>query len=334
MRVLVIGGTGLISTGIVKHLLERNADVTVFNRGQRTSSLSPRVKTLTGDRDDVEGFARAMADQRFDVVIDMICFRPAQAVAAIRVFAGRCEQFIFCSTVATYGIKSPPGIFVDEMFPREPISGYGKAKVACEQEFLKAHAEGHFKATIIRPSHTYGPGHPLLDNLEIDSVAWDRIERDQPVLCSGDGLGLWVSTHRDDCGKLFAYAALNPKTYGQAYNATRQQHLTWRDYYGVVAASLGRTARLIFMPAQWIVAQDPKRFGFLHEISAFHGAYDSSKAVRDVPEFRCEISLGEGARQVFDDQRRRNAWRDSVVDTKYAAMAEAAKNLGISPVEV
>ena len=331
MRVLVIGGTGLISTGIVEQLLARNADVSVFNRGNRTNS---RVETLIGDRDDVEALARAVATRRFDVVIDMICYRPAQAAAAIQVFAGRCEQIIFCSTAVTYGVKSPPGVFIDETFIQEPISEYGKAKLACERQFLRAHAAGQFKATLIRPSHTYGPGHPLLDNLEIDSVAWDRIDRGQPVLCAGDGLGLWVSTHRDDCGKLFAHAALNPKTYGQAYNATRRQHLTWRDYYREVAAALGRTASLIFMPAQWIVAQDPQRFDFLHDIAAFHGAYDSSKAIRDVPEFGCEIGLAEGALQVFADQRRRNAWKDSAADTKYAAMVQATKSFGISPIEV
>ena len=155
----------------------------------------------------------------------------------------------------------------------------------------------------------------------------------QPVLCAGDGLGLWVSTHRDDCGKLFAYAALNPKTFGQAYNAAQPNHVTWRDYYQHVAAALDRTAHLILMPAQWIVAQDPKRFGLLHEISAFHGAYDSTKAVRDVPEFTCEISLREGARQVLSDQRRRGAWKDSTADAKYDAMVQAAQALGISPVE-
>lgn len=33
MKVLVIGGTGLISTFIVKELAARGDDVTVFNRG-------------------------------------------------------------------------------------------------------------------------------------------------------------------------------------------------------------------------------------------------------------------------------------------------------------
>jgi nucleoside-diphosphate-sugar epimerase len=302
MHGLVIGGTGLISMAVVKHLLARNADVTVFNRGKRTSSA--QVKTLVGDRNDAEGFTRAMSDQLFDVVIDMICFNPTQAAAVIQVSAGR----------------------------RPPDSE--SLVLACEKQFFQAHADGHFKTTFIRPSHTYGPGEGLLDNLHFDSVAWDRIERGQPVLCSGDGLGLWVSTHRDDCAKLFAYAALNPKTFGQAYNATRAQHLTWRDYYREVAGSLGRKARLIFMPAQWIVAQDRKRFApMLEMISAFHNAYDSSKAARDVPEFKCKIGLGEGVLEVFADQRRRGVWKDSVADTKYAAMVEATKSFGVEPVE-
>src|SRR5439155_5189036 len=138
-----------------------------------------------------------------------------------------------------------------ETFPREPISTYGKNKVACEKIFLDAHAGGRFKTTIIRPSHTYGPGGGLIDNLEFASVAWDRIERGLPVLCSGDGLGLWVSTHRDDCGKAFAYSALNPKTYGQSYNATRELNITWRDYYAQVASALGKIDILVFMPASW-----------------------------------------------------------------------------------
>lgn len=75
---------------------------------------------------------------------------------------------------------------------------------------------------------------------------------------------VWVcgKTHRDDCGLLFAHAALNPKTYGEAYNATRDEVLTWRDYYREVARALDTRAKLIFVPARWLIAQDPKRFDF------------------------------------------------------------------------
>ena len=186
------------------------------------------------------------------------------------------------------------------MFPQEPISGYGRNKLACEQVFRRAHDERHFQVTIIRPSSTYGPGAPLIDNLEPDAVAWDRIEREQPVLCAGDGLGLWQSTHRDDCGKLFAYAALNPRTYGQDYNATRDEVLTWRDYYRQGAAALGKTAQLVFMPAAWIVRHDPQRFA-------------------------TSSSNGPGA-------RRRNAWRNSQADVLYQSMIKKALASSVAPV--
>jgi nucleoside-diphosphate-sugar epimerase len=202
-----------------------------------------------------------------------------------------------------------------------------------EQVFLRAHAERKFAATIVRPSHTYGPGSPLIDNLEFNTPAWDRIARGLPVLCAGDGLGLWVSTHRDDCGKLFAHAALNERTFGQSYNATRDEHLTWRDYYRTVAGVIGKPARLMFMPADWIVRHDPGRFGSLREITAFHGAYTSDKAKRDVPAFRCEIDLATGARQTFDDQRRRDAWRSAEGDATYDAMVARALAAGAEPVE-
>src|SRR5882724_2584396 len=135
MRVLIIGGTGLISRGIVKHLLARDAEVTVFNRAQREDTLPAGVKRLTGDRNQFTDFERQFAAARFDVVIDMICFTPEQADSAVRAFRGRCEQFIFCSTVCTYGVKLPPQVLVDESFPQEPISGYGRNKLACEQIF-------------------------------------------------------------------------------------------------------------------------------------------------------------------------------------------------------
>ena len=332
MQVLIIGGTGLISRGIVKHLLARGADVTVFNRAQREDTLPVEVKRITGDRNQLENFERRFGATRFDVVIDMICFTPEQAASDVRAFSGRCEQFIFCSTVCTYGVKLPPQVLVNESFPQEPISGYGRNKVACEKIFRRAHDEHRFRATIIRPSSTYGAGSPLIDNLEPDAVAWDRIERGQPVLCAGDGLGLWQSTHRDDCGKLFAHAALNSRTYGQDYNATRDEVLTWREYYRQAAVALGKTVELVFMPAAWIVRHDPARFGLLNEITQFHGAYNSSKARRDVPEFICEIDLAHGAAETFKDLRRRNVWRDSRADALYQSMIDETLALGVAPV--
>ncbi|MEO6599933.1 MAG: NAD-dependent epimerase/dehydratase family protein [Polyangiaceae bacterium] len=333
MKALIVGGTGLISTGIANHLLARGAEVAVFNRGQRESVLPASVRQIVGNRDDATAFAAAFADERFDVVYDMICFSPAQAEASVSAFAGRCQQFVFCSTACTYSVKVPPHVLIDETFPLEPISEYGRNKVACEHTFESAARDGAFALTVVRPSHTYGPGASLIDQQEFDSGTWDRVARGLPVLVAGDGLGLWVSTHRDDCGLFFAHAALAPQTYGQAYNATRDEVLTWRDYYRVVARALDTRAKLIFVPTAWLIAQDPKRFDFLAEVTQFHGAFSSAKAKAHVPAFRANIGLEAGARETFADMHRRNAWRDSGTDLAYQRIVERALALGFEAQE-
>jgi nucleoside-diphosphate-sugar epimerase len=328
MNVLVLGGTGLISTGIVKHLVARGARVTVLTRGRRESALPDGVVHLAGDRSELERTVGGAP--RFDVVIDMICFDPEQAEATVRAFRGRVAQLIFCSTVCTYGVKSPSGVLVDETFPQEPTTPYGKNKLECERRFVRAAEERAFALTIVRPSHTYGPGGPMLDQIEIDGVGWDRVERGLPVLCAGDGLGLWQSTHRDDVGKLFAHAALNPKTYGEAYNATRDAVLTWRAYHREVARSLDRPAQLVFAPASFIVGELEERAAFLAEVSGFHGAYSSAKAKADVPEFEATIDLVNGARETLSDLKGRGRWRNGATDAVYQRAVDRALSLGFS----
>lgn len=326
MDALVIGGTGLIGAGIVKHLLARGASVTLFNRGRRPPIDG--VRHIPGDRQDRAAFERAFEGARYDVVIDMIGFTSDDAASTIRAFGGRCQHLLFCSTVCTYGAKIASRVLIDEDFPQEPVTPYGRAKVACERLLAQAAAAGRFQLTIVRPSQTYGPGGPLIDQMEFDGGTWDRVARGLPVLCAGDGLGLWQATHRDDVGALFARAALDPRAYGQAYNATRDEVLTWRDYYRQAAAALDTRARLVFAPAGWLIAARPRRFGFLAEVSRYHGAYSSARARAHFPGWSAEIGLEAGARETFADLRRRGAWRDSRADHDYQALVDEALRLG------
>jgi nucleoside-diphosphate-sugar epimerase len=333
MKALVVGGTGLVSTGIVRQLLARGVHVSVFNRGLRSSTVPDEVRSIRGDRADAAEFVRTFESERFDVVYDMICYTADDAETSARAFAGRCEQFVLCSSAVVYGGgKLPPGVLVDERAPLEPTSHWGRNKVLCEQTLTGAAEKGAFNLTIARLGHTYGPGDAMNDQQENDGLAWDRVVRGLPVFCTGDGLGLWQSTYRDDAAKFFAGAALAPQTHGQVFNVMRDEVLTWRDYYREVARALDTRAKLLFVPASWLIAQDPERFSFLSEVSQFHAAYSTAKAKAAVPELRATIGLEAGARETFADIRRRGVWADSASDTAYQAMVDRALALGC-PVE-
>lgn len=309
MNVLIIGGTGLISTGIVKALKERGASITVFNRGQTDNRLDPAVRRITGDRKNFSAFESAMAAAGpWDVVIDMICFTPDEAESDIRAFAGRCGHFIFCSTVCTYG-NTQTVVPTFETTPQSPHSNYGREKLACEQLFLRAHAEGKFPVTIIRPSHTYGPGGGIINNLNTDPTFLERLRRGRPIIVSGDGHGLWQSAYADDIGRGFAYAAGNPRCLGETYHAVADEVFTWDQYILRTAAAIGAPApRLVHLPTDFLLAVDPKRYGTLAEIFRFHGVYSNAKLKRDVPEFRLTTSYEDGVRQTvaWIDRHRKN----------------------------
>ena len=86
MRVFIIGGTGLISTAITRQLLAQGHDVTLYNRGKTPPRFSGQVKTIQGDRYNLVESEKQFAEAgEFDCVIDMICYRPAEAESLIRV---------------------------------------------------------------------------------------------------------------------------------------------------------------------------------------------------------------------------------------------------------
>lgn len=71
MRVLIIGGTGLISTAITRALVTRGDDVTLYNRGQTEADIPEGYDTIIGNRKDYAAFEAQMAEAgNFDAVID------------------------------------------------------------------------------------------------------------------------------------------------------------------------------------------------------------------------------------------------------------------------
>ena len=186
---LGVGGTGIVGAAIVRQLLARGVQVSVFNRGLRSSTPAGGVRLIRGDRANASELARAFEGERFDVVYDTICYLAEDAEASVKAFGGRCEQFVLLSSAIVYGPKMPATVLIDERAPLEPRSPWGKSKVACEETIARAAERGAFELTIARLGHTYGPCYSMNDQQENDGGAWDRVVRGLPVFCAGDGLG-------------------------------------------------------------------------------------------------------------------------------------------------
>ncbi|HEX9934469.1 MAG TPA: NAD-dependent epimerase/dehydratase family protein, partial [bacterium] len=155
MKVLFIGGTGVISSACSALAVERGMKLTLFNRGKTDRPIPKGAELVRGDIRDPKSAGTALAGRTFDAVVDWVCFTPEQAEQDIKLFEGKCGQFVFIGTASSY--QTPPlSLPVTESTPLcNPIWEYSQRKIACEDALTRAYRERGFSATIVRPSHTY-----------------------------------------------------------------------------------------------------------------------------------------------------------------------------------
>lgn len=187
LNILILGGTGFTGPEQVEYALARGHRVTLFNRNKsRPDFFKGRVTDeLIGD---LNGDTGALADRKFDVVIDNPTTLPAWVRNAARQLAGNTQHYMFISTTSVYRDQSQIGI--DEASPTTPMPSdldpytldpahaaqyYGALKTRAEQE-VQAHYPGI--NTIIRPCLIVGP----LDRTDRFTYWPARIDRGGEVL--------------------------------------------------------------------------------------------------------------------------------------------------------
>lgn len=331
MDVLVIGGTGIISTGITNSLVAADHDVTLYNRGKTDAEVPDAVDHIRGDRTDLDQFEADMDAVDPTAVIDMRCFTPAEAESAVRAFSD-VERYIFCSTVAVYDhpVDSYP---ITETAERKAAGeNYGEAKAECERIFERAYSETGFPVVTLRPGHTYGEGGNrggLCYSLGWEQTAFiDRLRRGLPIVVHDAGTSLWASCHRDDVATAFV-AALDQGDTGEQYQVATEEEYAWDEYLRTAARAIGAPAPdLVHVPTSFISTALPEQSELLTRDLQYSLTYDATKA-RETLGFDPEISWEEGFRRTvswLDDRDEIDAAetsRDEELITAWETASEA-----------
>jgi nucleoside-diphosphate-sugar epimerase len=306
MKVLFIGGTGIISTACTALAAERGMDVTLLTRGQRMPPKLPRgVKTLIADVND-PALGQKLERESFDAVVDWVAFTPADIERDLKVFRGRTNQLVFISSTSAY--QKPPAHYrITESTPlANPYWEYARNKIACEERLMRAYREEDFPVTIVRPSLTYGETLiPLvLNSWQKSYTAVDRMLRGYKMVVPGDGTSLWVVTHNTDFAKGLVGLLGHPKALGQAFHITSDEVLTWNQIFRTVRAAVGVEPNLVHIASDYIAARIPEKKGTLLGDKSVSVIFDNSKIKRLVPGYSATTTFAEGIRQCL-------AWFDA-----------------------
>lgn len=315
MKVLFIGGTGIISTASTRLASERGMDVTLLRRGNRAADLPKDVRTITADIADEAEVAQALGRQSFDAVVDWRAYTPDDIERDIRLFRGRTTQFVFISSASAY--QKPVGHYlITESTPlANPYWQYSRDKIACEEFLMKAYREEGFPITIVRPSLTYGDTQiPLAVNSWPKSYTIvHRMRRKKKVIVPGDGTSLWVITHNSDFAKGLVGLLGHRQAIGDAFHITSDEVMCWDQFYRLTAEAAGVEAQIVHMPSDFLAAVNPEKLGSLVGDKSVSVVFDNSKIKRFVPGYCATTPFREGirrtmawfdadpARQVIDD---------------------------------
>lgn len=298
MKILLIGGTGTISSAITKQLSsDHKHEIYLLNRGNRNNSLSENVTVIQADINDEEEIAAKIKELHFDVVADFIAFVPAQLERDYRLFHGKTKQFIFISSASAYQ-KPLSDYRIDEGTPlSNPYWEYSRNKIACEEYLMKLYREEGFPVTIIRPSHTYDERSVPL-GVHGNNGSWQVIKRmldGKPVIIHGDGTSLWTMTHNSDFAKGFLGLMGNIHAIGESVQITSDESLTWNQIYQCIAASLDVTLKPYYVPSDFLDAVGSYDFkGGLIGDKANSVVFDNRKLKRLVPSFVATKRFDEG----------------------------------------
>ncbi|MBN1351895.1 SDR family oxidoreductase [candidate division KSB1 bacterium] len=301
MKVLFIGGTGVISTACTYLAIERGFDLYLLTRGQSSRKVPREVHLLKGDiRNDAET-KQLLTAHSFDVVVNWIAYMPDHIEADLRLFGGKIAQYIFISSASAYQIPPVNFPLVESTPLHNPWWAYSRAKIACEERLMHAYRQENFPATIIRPSHTYDQTKIVIHG---GYTTIDRMRRGKAVVVHGDGTSLWTLTHSRDFAKGFVGLMGNPHAIGEAFHITSDEILSWNQIYEIIAGCAGCTANVVHIPSEFIAQIDPDWGASLLGDKACCKIFDNSKIKRIVPEFVCSTSFSRGAEECI-------AWYDA-----------------------
>jgi len=301
LKVLFIGGSGVISSACAQRALDLGIDLHVLNRGRTTiRPLPDAARLLAADVRDPASARKVIGNAEFDAVVDFVAFTPEHVQAGIDLFAGRTGQYVFISSASAYQTPVARLPIVESTPLRNPVWPYSQAKIACEELLVRAYRDDGFPATIVRPSHTYDRTSVPCD---AGWTAIDRMRRGKEIVVHGDGTSLWTLTHHVDFAKAFVGLLGHPQAIGDSFHITSDEVLTWNQIHEILAAAAGAEPRIVHVPSDAILAADDTWGRSLLGDKAHSVIFDNAKVRALVPDYVATIPFSAGAREIV-------AWHD------------------------
>ncbi len=308
-KILLIGGTGTLSTDVMKLSVKKGHLVYVLNRGNRVNYIPPNVNLLKVNIKNKNEIINIIQDNTFDVVIDFLSYNLSDIKNSLSLFKDKCHQFIFISTACVYQRDQRVAPITENCSFGNPRWDYSLNKITCEEYLVSQCNLIGLKYTIIRPYITYGDTRIPYGIMPAYGWHWTfiaRILNDKPILLWDKGEAICTLTHTSDFAKGVVGLYCNPKAYNEAFHIVSDESLTWKEFVILIGKLLNKKITYIEIPSTYIAKKIPSLKGILLEDRSLDAIFDNSKIKRVVPDFICTTSLEKGIMQTIEYYKNNN----------------------------
>ena len=262
-KILLVGGTGVLSSAVVAEALRKGMDITIITRGSKKAPQG--VNNILCDKDDYEKLSDLLKGKKFDAVIDFLCYHEEELVKSFQFYSGYTNQYFFISSCAVYDTRV--GGELNEDSPKVlPMWSYSVEKWASEQRLALLASKTNCKYTIIRPCVTYGDTRIPYGIYPPYGYHWTlcaRILESKPIITWNKGENRCNMMRVEDFAIGVVGLIGNEKAYNEAFNICGDETPSFKEVLSVVEEYFGKKAVTIDLPVEFYAEQMPNRAGEL-----------------------------------------------------------------------
>lgn len=300
MNILLIGGTGVLSSAVTEVAKRKGIRITMINRGSR--KIPEGVELIKANCFDYEYVRKCLTGRKFDAIIDFLCYSDQQTTNSFNLYKDFTKQYFFISSCAVYDTRL--GEICQEDSPKVlPMWSYSVEKWDSEQNLKKLAEASDVYYTIIRPCVTYGDTRIPYGISPQYGYHWTLVARiltGKPIIRWNGGVNRCNMTRVEDFAVGVVGLIGNPKAYNEAFNICGDETPTFNDVLDAMAEYLGKKPVLFDLTSEEYAREIPNRNGELLGGRSID-AINSNKKIKDaVPDFKQIISLKEGVRMTLD----------------------------------
>lgn len=312
MEVLIIGGSGILSSAVVNECIYQGIRVSMINRGTKSAFINPGAELIKCNAYDTNKVSKLLKGRHFDAVIDFLVLKEEDVKRSLSLFGTITNQYVFISSAQVYNTTFE-NILTENSKLGQNLWAYSINKLICEQTIQKYCSSHNVPYTIIRPGVNYGPTripYGMHPNIGQHWTLISRIQAGKPIITWNEGKNRLNLTRVEDFASGTVGLLGNSKALNEVFNVVGDYVYSWSDVLQTLSKIIGEKIHTIDIPIEFYAnelngdAREELLGGRSKNLIC-----SNEKLKKAVPNFKTKYNLEDGLVQTLDFYKKNNFYQ-------------------------